>query len=71
MKIYDYPMEQASENGKRQLREFGIEELLFRKPVELDNVLVTSFYSDKVVLITGWWRFDWKRVMPSDRRYAA
>ena len=53
VKIYDFPMERASENGKRQLREFGIEELLFRKTVELGNDKVSAFYRDKVVLITG------------------
>lgn len=53
VKIYDFPMEQASENGKRQLREFGIDELLFRKPMEISDDQVISFYRDKVVMVTG------------------
>ena len=53
VKIYDFPMEQATENGKRQLREFSIDELLFRKPVAISDDQVVSFYRDKVVLITG------------------
>ena len=53
VKIYDFPMEQASENGKRKLREFRIDELLFRKPVELGDENVASFYRNKIILITG------------------
>jgi FlaA1/EpsC-like NDP-sugar epimerase len=53
VKIYDFPMERASENGKRQLREFGIDELLFREPAEINDDEVLSFYRDKVVLVTG------------------
>ena len=53
VKVYDFPMEQASENGKRQLREFSIEELLFRKPVEITDEQAISFYRDKVVMVTG------------------
>lgn len=53
VKVYDFPLEQASENGKRQLREFSIDELLFRKPVEITDEQVISFYRDKVVMVTG------------------
>ena len=53
IKIYDYPvMEQVGE-GKRHLREFDIEELLFRKPIEVADEKTGAFYRDKVILITG------------------
>ncbi len=53
VKIYDYPsMRQAGEN-KRTLREFDIEELLFRKPIELSDEKTLAFYRDKVILVTG------------------
>lgn len=52
IKVYDYPvMHQAS--GKRQLREFDIEDLLFRKPTVMINETTNAYYKDKVVLITG------------------
>jgi len=44
------------ENGlpdKRIVREFEIEELLFRRTVELNNEKIAAYYRDKVILITG------------------
>lgn len=52
IKIYDYPTMQVA-GGKRHLREFDIEELLFRKPVMVDDGRTTAYYRDKVILITG------------------
>ncbi|MBP5273802.1 MAG: polysaccharide biosynthesis protein [Abditibacteriota bacterium] len=53
VKIYDYPnMRQAGET-KRTLREFDIEELLFRKPIELSEEKTIAYYRDKVILVTG------------------
>ena len=52
VKVYDYPFMQA-ENGKRQIREFDIEELLFRKPIVIHNEKTRTYYKDKVILITG------------------
>lgn len=52
MKVYDYPLLQPT-GGKRQLREFDIEELLFRKPVDIKEERTVAYYKDKVVLITG------------------
>lgn len=52
LKVYDYPT-MYSAGGKRHLREFDVEELLFRKPVEGYNEEVGSYYSGKSVLITG------------------
>lgn len=53
IKTYDYPLIQTAENGKRHMREFDIEELLFRRPVEFHDEKTHAYYKDKVVLITG------------------
>lgn len=39
--------------GKRHLREFDIEELLFRKPLVVSDERTNAYYKDKIVLITG------------------
>ena len=52
IKVYDYPMMQTAEK-KRYLRDFDIEELLFRKPIAIANEKTDAFYRDKVILITG------------------
>lgn len=52
LKVYDFPFLQAT-GRKRQLREFDIEELLFRKPVDMRNDRTEAYYRDKVILITG------------------
>ena len=52
LKVYDYPVMQAA-TGKRALREFDIEELLFRKPLVVADETTNAYYKDKVVLITG------------------
>ena len=53
IKTYDFPVIQTAENGKRHMREFDIEELLFRQPVEFHDETTNSYYKEKVVLITG------------------
>ena len=53
IKIYDYPIIQNAAKGKRALREFGIEELLFRKPVDMLGNRTNDYYTGKTVLITG------------------
>ena len=52
IKSYDYPVMQNA-NGKRHLREFDIEELLFRTPVLMEDEKTASYYWNKVILITG------------------
>ena len=52
LKVYDYPTMQAA-SGKRALREFDIEELLFRQPLVVSDENTNTYYKDKVVLITG------------------
>ena len=53
IKSYDYPSMQTTQKGKRTLREFDIEELLFRKEQEVITDVTTNYYKDKVVLVTG------------------
>ncbi|MBR6753374.1 MAG: polysaccharide biosynthesis protein [Clostridia bacterium] len=53
LKVYDYPMKQAEQGGKRQLREFDIEELLFRQQLEFTEEKTLNFYRGKTVLISG------------------
>lgn len=52
VKVYDYPTVYSPE-GKRQLREFDIEELLFRKQVVVADERTNAYYKNKIVLITG------------------
>ncbi len=52
IKVYDYPTMRIA-GGKRHLREFDIEELLFRKPVVVNDERTKAYYRDKVILITG------------------
>lgn len=52
LKVYDYPTVYAA-GGKRHLREFDIEELLFRKPLVVSDERTNAYYKDKIVLITG------------------
>lgn len=52
LKVYDYPTMYTA-GGKRHLREFDVEELLFRKPLVISDERTNVYYKDKVVLITG------------------
>lgn len=52
VKVYDYPTLYTA-GSKRNLREFDIEELLFRKPLAVTNEATYAYYKDKVILITG------------------
>ena len=51
VKVYDSPLMQG--DGRKVLREFDIEELLFRKQIVIPDEKIRSFYKDKVILITG------------------
>lgn len=54
IKVYDYPIAQTLEQGKRrQMREFDIEDLLFRKPVQIADQATRAYYAGKRVLISG------------------
>lgn len=52
IKVYDYPTIQTAA-GKRHLREFDIEELLFRSPIVVNDERTSEYYRNKVILITG------------------
>ena len=52
VKTYDLPIIQG-DNAKRLVREFDIEELLFRKEVLVVDDNTKEYYKNKVVLITG------------------
>jgi FlaA1/EpsC-like NDP-sugar epimerase len=57
LKVYDYPITQtltdSNSKGKRHLREFDIEELLFRDVKDFTNDDTRAYYKNKVVLISG------------------
>lgn len=44
---------QKAQNVKRQMREFDVEELLFRSPVDMQSEKTDLYYKDKIILITG------------------
>ena len=52
IKVYDYPTMQSA-GKKRYLREFDVEELLFRKPIVISDSKTNAYYQQKVILITG------------------
>ena len=56
IKLYDTPVREIGQEeaqGKRALREFQIEDLLFRKQLKINNRRSLDFYRDKTVLVTG------------------
>ncbi len=52
IKVYDFPVMHTA-GKKRYLRDFDIEELLFRQPICISEDKTYAYYKDKVVLITG------------------
>ena len=52
IKAYDYPVMQTA-GSKRHLRDFDVEDLLFRKPVVMSDEKTRGFYQGKTILITG------------------
>ena len=52
IKVYDYPT-MRTPNGKRQLRDFDVEDLLFRKSITIQDKKMEEYYRNKVILITG------------------
>lgn len=53
IKVYDCPTAQSVTNGKKIVRDFDIEELLFRKPIIVIDKSTKEYYTGKTVLITG------------------
>ena len=52
IKNYDYPTVQTV-GAKPSLREFDIEDLLFRKQIQVVDENTKAYFKNKVVLITG------------------
>ena len=53
VKTYDYPTMQQGPGGHRQLRDFNIEDLLFRSTLTVQDDHTCAYYRNKVVMITG------------------
>ena len=53
VKTYDYPAMQSTQKGKRTLKDFDIEDLLFRKEQEVITEDTVSYYKGKTILVTG------------------
>ena len=56
VKLYDFPRNSSgdvSDTERRVLREFNIEDLLFRNAINVTDESTRAFYKDKVVLVTG------------------
>ena len=57
VKVYDSPVTEASPDGSVKkgfvIRDFSIEDLLFRKPLDINNQSEFDYYKGKTVLVTG------------------
>ena len=52
IKVYDYPSLENT-NGRRQMRDFAIEDLLYRNAVDVVDEKTAAWYRGKNVMITG------------------
>ncbi|MBQ8284006.1 MAG: polysaccharide biosynthesis protein [Clostridia bacterium] len=53
VKVYDEPLSDSGNGNKRIVRDFQIEELLFRTPLQINDVTARNYYANKTVLVTG------------------
>ena len=53
VKIYDFSVSDTHNDGKRVIRDFKIEDILFRDAIEVSNDETCAYYSGKTVLVTG------------------
>ncbi|MBR2431415.1 MAG: polysaccharide biosynthesis protein, partial [Clostridia bacterium] len=57
LKIYEIPVKDfnaiAEEATPKVIRDFQIEDLLFRKPMKINNAATRNFYNNKTILVTG------------------
>ncbi len=53
VKIYDSVVHEIGTGSNRVIRDFQIEDLLFRQPLTINDEKVLSYYSGKTVLVTG------------------
>lgn len=51
--VYDYPTDRLDHEEKPKIRDIDIEDLLFRKPVTMQDPDLVEFYHDKTILVTG------------------
>lgn len=52
VKIYDSPIQNEGQS-KRIIRDFEIEDLLFRDPLTINDEKTRAYYTDKTILVTG------------------
>ena len=53
VKVYDYPLAHTEDGARRSMREFDMEELLFRRPEDFLSPETREYYAGKTVLISG------------------
>ena len=53
VKIYDSVVHEVGTGGSPVIRDFQIEDLLFRKPISINDQKVKGYYGGKTVLVTG------------------
>ena len=53
VKIYDSVVHEVGTGSAPVIRDFQIEDLLFRKPISINDQKVKSYYGGKTVLVTG------------------
>ncbi len=58
LKIYDVPVQDlknsdTAEKARPVIREFSIEDLLFRDPLKINDEKTVSYYANKTILVTG------------------
>ncbi len=53
VKIYDSVVHEIGTDANRVIRDFQIEDLLFRKPLNINDQKVLDYYAGKTVLVTG------------------
>ena len=53
LKKYDYATLESADGGRRTVREFDIEELLFRKPNLIADEKTNAYYQGKTIFVTG------------------
>jgi FlaA1/EpsC-like NDP-sugar epimerase len=53
VKIYDSVVHEIGTDSNRVIRDFQIEDLLFRKPLTINDQKVLDYYAGKTVLVTG------------------
>ena len=53
IKIYDYPLSQSEAGDKPTLREFDVEDLLYRSQKDFISEETAAYYRGKTVMITG------------------